>query len=166
MQLQNSRSLWDISSWGNDENHSWLCWGIASLPPDLEEEWNILKSWLQGKSPLQKGEKDKRGWGHCSGMYTTAAGYLHITSVPHVPPDPTIWKEVWKTKSIPKIDMFTWTLAHKGILTGKNLRRRGWEGPSRCPFCSQEEETIDHLLLGFPYAREVSGSPLGNPNPS
>jgi hypothetical protein len=54
-----------------------------------------------------------------------------------------------------KIYMYVWTMAHRGILTGKNLRRRGWEGPSRCPLCCQEEETTDHLLLRCTYSKEV-----------
>jgi hypothetical protein len=135
MQLQNLHSLWDISSWGNDENQSWQRWGITNLPPQLEEEWEMLKSWLQGKSPLKKRKKYKRGWGHRSGPYTTTVGYLHIALVPHVPPDPAICKATWTTKLVPKIDMFIWTLAHIGVLSGKNLRRKGWEGPSRCPLC-------------------------------
>jgi hypothetical protein len=57
--------------------------------------------------------------------------------------------------------MFIWTLAHRGILIGENLRRRGWEGPSRCPLCCQEEKTTDHLLLGYPYAMEVWQLSLG-----
>jgi hypothetical protein len=96
-----------------------------------------------------------------SGFYTTAAGYQHTTVVPHVPPDPTIWKAIWTSKSIPKIDMFVWTMAHRGILTGENLRRRGWEGPHRCPLCSQEEETTDHLLLSCVYSKEVWQLALG-----
>jgi len=84
------------------------------------------------KSLIKERKKDKRGWGSLSGKYTTTTGYKSFTTVPHVPPDPIIWK------SIPKIDMFVWTLAHKSILTGENLRRRGWEGPSRCPLCIQE----------------------------
>jgi hypothetical protein len=60
-----------------------------------------------------------------------------------------------------KIDMFVWTLAHRSILTGENLRRRGWEGPSRCPLCIQEEETSDHLLLKCPFAKEVWNLALG-----
>jgi hypothetical protein len=57
--------------------------------------------------------------------------------------------------------MFIWTVAHRGVLSGENLRRRGWEGPSRCPLCCQEEEMTDHLLLGCPYAREVWQLTLG-----
>jgi hypothetical protein len=121
----------------------------------------MLKYWLQGKTPLKKRKKDKRGWGSFSGLYTTAAGYQHIATVPHVPPDPEIWKVFWSSKSIPKIDMYVWTMAHRGILTGGNLRRRGWEGPSRCPLCCQEEETTDHLLLSYTYSKEVWHLTLG-----
>jgi len=57
--------------------------------------------------------------------------------------------------------MFVWTLAHRSILAGENLRRRGWEGPSRCPLCTQEEENSDHLLLQCAYAKEVWHLVLG-----
>jgi hypothetical protein len=142
----------------------WLRWGINNKPPDLEEDWNTLKLCLQGKSPLKERKKDKRGWGASSGIYTTAAGYQLTTSLPNVPPNPTIWKAIWTSKSIPKIDMFVWTLAHRSILTGENLRRRGWEGPHRCPLCLQEEETTDHLLLSCTYSKEVWQLALGLQN--
>jgi hypothetical protein len=57
--------------------------------------------------------------------------------------------------------MYVWTTAHKGILTSENLRRRGWEGPSRCPLRCQEEETTDHLLLSCTYSKEVWHLTLG-----
>jgi hypothetical protein len=69
------------------------------------------------ENPLKKWKKDKRGWGPISELYTTAIGYQHIVAVPHVPPDPEIWKAIWSSKSIPKIDMYVWTMTHRGILT-------------------------------------------------
>jgi len=122
MKIQNLNSLWDISVWGNDEPKAWQNWGMANIPPNLEEDWNTLKFCLQGKSPLKERKKDKRGWGTRSRIYTTTTGYQHIVSVPNVPPNPTIWRAIWTAKSIPKIDMFVWTMAHRGILTGENLR--------------------------------------------
>ena len=56
---------------------------------------------------------------------------------------------------MPKIDLFCWTAAHKSILTGDNLKIRGMEGPSRCPLCCSEEETMDHLLINCPYSQEI-----------
>jgi hypothetical protein len=155
METQRLTSLWDISIWGNDQHRMWLGWGIGNYPPELVEEWEALKLCLQGKSPLKKRGKDKRGWGGNSGAYTTATRYHLIKALPTVPPNPGIWKAIWSSKTIPKIDMFTWTLAHKSILTVENLRKRGWEGPYRCPLCCHSEETIDHLLINCDFPKEV-----------
>jgi hypothetical protein len=147
MRNQNLNNMWDISIWKEDEDNSWLKWESTNIPPKLEGEWNTLMYFLQWKSPLKNSKKDKRYWGALSGAYTIATGYKNLTEVPHVPLDPTIWRTIWTSKSIPKIDMFLWTLAHTGILIGENLRRRGWEGLHKCPLYSQEEEISDHLLL-------------------
>jgi hypothetical protein len=88
-------------------------------------------------------------------MYTASEGYKLIKANPYAPPNPTLWKEVWRFKCIPKIDMFIWTLAHNAILTGDNLKKKGWEGPTRCPFCVSKEETVAHILLNCSFAREV-----------
>ena len=53
MITQNLYTLWDISIMGNDEHKLWVRWGINKKPPDLEEDWNTLKFFLQGKSPLK-----------------------------------------------------------------------------------------------------------------
>ena len=90
MDTQKLFSLWDISIWGNDEHKMWLGWGMGNYPSGLEEEWNILKLCLQGKFPLKKRGKDKRGWGVSSGFYTTAAGYQLTNANPNVPSNPAI----------------------------------------------------------------------------
>jgi hypothetical protein len=110
---------------------------------------------LQGKSPLKASAKDKRGWGTTIETYSITTGYRALQEIPHVPPDPTPWKNIWSHKLIPKMDMFTWTMAHKIILTSENLRRRGWKGPSKCSLCRSKEETTDHFLLTCPYTKEV-----------
>lgn len=138
-----------------DEAGSWKEWDLGNYLERLENEARILLEKLQGKAPLKASAKDKRGWGTATGNYSATAGYKILQAIPYVPPDPTSWKIIWSYKSIPKIDMFTWTMAHKSILTSENLRRRGWQGPSRCPLCMTKEETTDHLLLTCPYAKEV-----------
>jgi hypothetical protein len=110
---------------------------------------------FEGKSPLKASAKDKRGWGIATITYSTTTGYKALQAIPHTPPDPTLWKTIWSHNLIPKIDIFTWTMSHKSILTSEKLRRRGWKGPSRCPLCISEEETTDHLLLSCPYSKEV-----------
>jgi hypothetical protein len=51
--------------------------------------------------------------------------------------------------------MFIWTLMHNAILTGDNLKRKGWEGPMRCPLCVSNKESVAHILLNFSFTREV-----------
>jgi len=45
-----------------------------------------------------------------------------------------------------KIKLFRWLVQHKKLLTWKNLRKRGFAGPSRYHLCGLQEETMDHLL--------------------
>ena len=41
--------------------------------------------------------------------------------------------------------------------------KKGWEGPIRCPLYSNFDETAEHVLLPFPFAKEVwTLSLLGN----
>ena len=110
---------------------------------------------LQGKVPAAKNTPDKRGWGQCSGKYSASEGYKVFLSSPHVATNPASWNFIWNFPFMPKIDFFCWTAAHKSILTRDNLKIRGMEGPSRCPLCCSEEETMDHLLLNCPFSQEV-----------
>ena len=155
MQHKNLLTLWDISTWSDDVKKIWDNWDLGELPKNLEGEANTLRKLLQGKTPLKAVSKDKRGWGSTSGSYSAAEGYKSIQEIPNIPQDLDQWKFVWSNASIPTIDYFYWTLAHKSILTSDNLRRRGIEGPSRCPLCVSDEENTDHLLLHCSFASEV-----------
>ena len=110
---------------------------------------------LQGKMPISARTRDKHGWGSCSGIYTAAEGYAAILAIPWASPNPAPWKSLWKFPSIPKIDVFIWTVLHNGILTADNLRKKGWALPSRCPLCTCAEETVDHLLLFCDFTKDV-----------
>jgi hypothetical protein len=155
MDSQNIVTLSDISIWGEDRLQSWQGWGVPNRPTALDCHWSALKRCLQGKAPLKKKGKDERGWGRNARAYTTAEGYQLFNNVPTAMPNSTLWKAIWQSNSLPKIDLFIWTLAHKSIQTGENLRRRGWEGPFRCPLCLHAEETTDHLLLNCGFSKEV-----------
>jgi ribonuclease HI/exonuclease III len=155
MDSQNLSTLYDISDWELERPNLWQGWAAPNRPTNLERQWVILKKLLQGKAPLKKIGKDERGWGRKAQEYTTAEGYNLLQSIPTAPPNPALWKAIWKCRSIPKVDLFIWTLAHKSIPTGENLQRRGWEGPFRCPLCCQEEETSNHLLLNCNYSRAI-----------
>jgi hypothetical protein len=152
---QNLRMLFDISAWGIGRHKQWQGWAVRNLPMDLDSDWDSLKLSLQGKAPLRKRGRDKRGWGRNAKPYSTALGYSTLLSLPHVPPNPVLWKSIWSFKTIPKIDVFLWTLSHDNIQTGENLQKKGWAGPFRCPLCHQAEETSTHLLLLCNFSKEV-----------
>ena len=145
-------SLWDISIWNNN---SWIGWDLGDPPPELKTEADTLSQFLQGKSPLKADSRDKRGWGPSSGIYTASEGYKLIKAIPYAVPNPAIWNFLWTKAFIPKIDMFCWTLAHKSILSGENLKKRGLEGPSRCPLCKNDEETMDHIMIDCQFSQEA-----------
>jgi hypothetical protein len=39
-------------------------------------------------------------------------------------------------------------------VTADRLQRRGMDHPERCPLCDQDQETLNHMLLGCIFARE------------
>ena len=155
LQLRNKETLWDISSWEEEGDQNWKDWSLGNVPMDLKNEADLLTQLLQGKSPMTESSKDMRGWGQLSGCYTVAEGYRSMQTTHYAAPNPAKWNFIWTFPFIPKIDHFCWTAAHNSILTGDNLKRRGMEGPSRCPLCRSEEETVNHLLLTCPYTMEV-----------
>jgi ribonuclease HI/exonuclease III len=158
----NKFTLWDLSVW--EQGGLWLKWDLGDYPQTLDTEARSLLEALQGCSPSSARKKDKRGWGSSSGCYSAAAGYAALQAIPWVAPDPSVWKNLWLLPSLPKIDLFCWSLLHDSILTWDNLSKRGWEGPSRCPLCACQAETSVHLFLLCPFALELWNLILGQLN--
>jgi len=155
MKENNLNTLWDISTWEDEEDAIWKDWNLSTIPQELKEEKDLLLLHLHGKAPLSRFSKDKRGWGQSKGSYSAAEGYSTFQAVHYAAPNPATWNFIWNYTAVPKIDLFCWKVGHSSILTGENLKRRGLEGPSRCALCNSEEESINHLLLTCPYAKEV-----------
>ena len=145
-------TLWDISSW---DDLLWIGWELGDPPPEITKEAETLTSLLQGKAPIKKNRRDRRGWGNLSGSYSTSEGYKISQAIPSVAPNPVVWKYLWSNPFIPKIDFFCWTLSHKSVFSGENLKKRGMEGPTRCPLYKSEEETADHIFLGYQFSKNV-----------
>ena len=58
------------------------------------------------------------------------------------------WKGIWKVKASQCVSFFVWTsAAWDKILTGDNLRLRGFDFVYWCIMCHCCGETVDHLLL-------------------
>ena len=78
------------------------------------------------------------------GDFTICSFYhkLHVSSSVVFP-----WKGIWKVKAPRHVSFFLWTVAWDRILTGDNLRLRGFDFVHWCIMCRCCGETVDHLLL-------------------
>jgi hypothetical protein len=65
------------------------------------------------------------------------------------------WRRIWKTWASPRCKFFIWLVFHNRVWTANRLARRNLPHPEACPLCDQEGETINHLLVGCVFARQV-----------
>ena len=136
-------SLFDLSSW--NQNGRWKGWRSIHPPEHLKFAENLMFTILHGKAPINKSSKDVTGWGK-NGNYTVKEGFKMLTSDSTATTE-SIWKKVWKSYCIPKVNSFIWLLMHNKLLTAENLKKRGITGPSRCALCNSESESTLHIFL-------------------
>jgi hypothetical protein len=74
------------------------------------------------------------------------------------------WDRIWLSWAPPKCKFFLWLTALRRSWTADRLQKRGLNHPDCCPLCDQEPETIDHLLVGFVFARSFWYMLLGQVN--
>ncbi|XP_059630150.1 uncharacterized protein LOC132273143 [Cornus florida] len=77
------------------------------------------------------------------------------------PEGPFPWRAVWRSKPPLKVAFFAWTSVLGKILTQDNLRRRNQVVVNRCYMCRRDEESVDHLLLHCPLAKDCWDLMLG-----
>ena len=151
MEVKGLHTIWSISEWEENHPYRWKAWTLPDCPAELEIEKTQLFIHLAGRAPISTKMKDRRGWGKRTGNYSTANGYMELAANFNVPENPAIWNNNWNNRTLPKIDVFIWTLIHQRLLTGENLEKRGIAGPFRCPLCAENSESISHLFLKCPY---------------
>jgi hypothetical protein len=85
-----------------------------------------------------------------SGRFSVKSMYLDMLN------DNTVFlrKYLWKMKVPLKIRIFMWFVYRKEILTKDNLKKRNWQGSSRCCFCDHEE-TVQHLFIDCPFVKII-----------
>jgi len=119
----------------------------------LEALWEYLDLWdILTEVELQEGNTDKHIWRLSgSGVYTAKSAYdaLFEGAISFAP-----YERIWKSWAPPKCRFFMWLAAHNRCWTADRLARRGLTHPDRCLLCDQEEENIQHLLIGCVFARQ------------
>jgi ribonuclease HI len=102
-----------------------------------------------------KDGRDILWWGHSTlGVFSVKEAYHLLTHPPNQAPE-GIWGKVWQPFLWPKISLFLWLTTQNRILTWDNLIKRDFIGPSRCPLCQQNEETLEHLLNNCHYSQQI-----------
>jgi len=99
-------------------------------------------------------ESDVLRWGYTlKGTYSTKEAYQLMFQTQE-PIDPA-WQRIWSIGIWPKVSTFIWLLYHQRIITWDNLIKRGFHGPSYCPNCQNNKETIQHLMDSCRMAKKL-----------
>lgn len=64
-------------------------------------------------------------------------------------------RNIWKVPTIPKIRNFLWRAASGALAVAERLNTRGMNLDSRCNLCSNEVQSIDHVLFKCRTAQEA-----------
>ncbi|KAK9995685.1 hypothetical protein SO802_020371 [Lithocarpus litseifolius] len=69
--------------------------------------------------------------------------------------DQRLWKKLLSLNMPPKVRTFMWRACYNVLPTKSNLAQRKVQIDSKCSFCGKQDETIQHILWEFPFARNV-----------
>jgi hypothetical protein len=95
---------------------------------------------------------DKFCWNRMEKKGFSVQSYYHCLSPP---PMKFPWRGIWKPRVHPRVAFFTWTAVLGKLPTADNLRKRGMVMVNRCCLCKTAAESVDHLLIHCPLAREM-----------
>lgn len=144
-----------VSDLFQHDSNEWDEEKIRALFPQLEAKIKALK-------PSLSGAPDKRVWlGTTTGEYSAKSGYItamKIKAAAVIVQEDTHqldwFKSVWKLHTSPKIKLFLWKTFQNALPVGELLAIRNININIRCKRCGTLE-SIDHLFLHCPYARNV-----------
>ena len=100
-------------------------------------------------------EPDTFRWGLTpDGQYSAASAYgaMFLGSS-----TPVGAKQLWKTRAPPRVRFFVWLILHRRCWTAERRFRHGLQTSDTCIICDQSSETMDHLVLGCVFSKEVWG---------
>jgi mannosylglycoprotein endo-beta-mannosidase len=115
------------------------------LSEEAEEQLNSLIHKLQQQQPLQlTSSPDEASWKWTPSAQFTVSSYYHAFM--HAPTIKSEVQKIWKIKSPPRMQVFSWLMMLNKILTVDNLMKRGWTMVNRCIMCRSQSESVKHLF--------------------
>eukprot|EP00253_Pinus_taeda_P018398 PITA_18398 len=152
--LVQEHSFWEIR---NGRDPIWRD-SIILNPGNTEEDNESSQQFNERilKRKIRKTEEDdKLRWGlKGNGNFSLKEARNIIEREEQVEAVPWCSK-VWDSLLWPKIRTFLWLLMRNKTLTWDNLCKKGFRGPSRCPMCLAEEESINHLFNACEWANQL-----------
>lgn len=82
-------------------------------------------------------------------------GYERLVQNYPLPHSTSLWKNIWHSDSLPKVNFFCWLLVQGKIVMINNLEKINIQGPSWCVLCHDLVEYIEHIFCSCPFTREV-----------
>jgi hypothetical protein len=131
---------------------------IETLGPegDLKYQWDNYLFSLQRDHIRLLDMDDELVWQKPPhGVYTPKLGYTTF-SLDHLQDEPRWWwKGLWKLKAPLKSKLFMWTALLNKVPTWDKMRKRQIEGPGWCSLCKGDSETLNHILITYPFTKKV-----------
>ena len=88
-------------------------------------------------------------------MFFSKLAYDHITSSLLPLSLVSSHSRIWSCNLPLKLKCFTWLCMEKSINNWDNLTKKGWTWPNKCCLCRNSDESVNHLLVGCSFTREL-----------
>eukprot|EP00253_Pinus_taeda_P014954 PITA_14954 len=141
----------------DNPEESWRIW-IDLMEWDRElsqDQKEAYRKEVESRKIKARNGRDILRWGNSmKGSFTTKEAYFLTSSQTGNEENPD-WKIIWERNWWPKVSIFIWLASENKILTWDRIKKKGFNGPSRCCLCNSDGETRNHLLINCPFAKTL-----------
>jgi hypothetical protein len=130
-------------------------WDVEFSRPVQDWELGVVDSFMGFLYfvPLRLGRLDSVHWNLSSHVIFEVSSFYSALTQPSTSHFP--WRFVWKSKVPSRVAFFIWTASLGKILNTDNLRRLKVIILDWCCLCKADGESVNHLLLNCPVARDL-----------
>lgn len=132
-------------------NRCWVADLRGALTPRALVEyvhlWRLLRPITLSTDP------DRLSWRWTTdGNYSAKSCYRALFAGSTAAP---FWRITWRCWAPLRVKIFTWLADLDRCWTAARLAHHGLPHNDRCALCDQSEETMQHILIGCPFSRQV-----------